>query len=141
MIDAGERAAMEETVRGAIAAALATAGEGTDVDAVLAQLGWLEMLHDQPDDAIGIVFGALGATNATASALDDGLVNRYLAADEGRGRRHPAPVRWCLPLVPLAALARQGARGLQAMPHRARRIRVLGQGRVHNQKGRLGRRR
>jgi len=74
MIDAGERAAMEETVRGAIADALATAGEGTDVDAVLAQLGWLEMLHDQPDDAIGIVFGALGATNATASALDDVLV-------------------------------------------------------------------
>src|SRR4029079_4641329 len=73
MIDAGERAAMEETVRGAIADALATAGEGTDVDAVLAQLGWLEMLHDQPDDAIGIVFGALGATNATASALDDVL--------------------------------------------------------------------
>ena len=38
---------MEETVRGAIADALATAGEGTDVDAVLAQLGWLEMLDDR----------------------------------------------------------------------------------------------
>ena len=70
MIDAGERAVMEGTVRGAIADA-ATAGE--DVDAVLGKLGWREMLHDSPDDAIGIVFGALGATNATATALDDVL--------------------------------------------------------------------
>jgi hypothetical protein len=73
MIDADERGVMEATVRGAIADALATAGDGTDIDAVLAKLGWLEMLHDTPDDAIGIVFGALGATNATATALDDVL--------------------------------------------------------------------
>jgi hypothetical protein len=71
MIDAEERAAMEETVRGAIADALA--GEGADVDAVLAKLGWLELLHDHPDDAIDVVFGALGAANATATALDDVL--------------------------------------------------------------------
>jgi len=73
MSDADERTAMEETVRGAIADALAIAGEGADIDAVLAKLGWLEMLDERPDDAIGIVFGALGATNATASALDDVL--------------------------------------------------------------------
>jgi hypothetical protein len=75
MIDAGDRAMMEETVRGAIADALATAGEGADVDAVLARLGWLEMLEGEPGDAIAIVFGALGATNATATALDDVVVS------------------------------------------------------------------
>ena len=54
---------------------LATADERADVDAVLAQLGWLEMLDDEPADAIDIVFGALGATNATATALDDVLAS------------------------------------------------------------------
>ena len=71
MIAAGERAAMEKTVRGAIADALATAGGGADIDAVLATLGWLEMLAAEPDDAIDIVFSALGAANATAAVLDD----------------------------------------------------------------------
>jgi acyl-CoA dehydrogenase-like protein len=71
MIDAGERAVMEETVRGAIAAALATTDEGADIDAVLAKLGWLETFDDDPDDAIDIVFSALGAATATATALDD----------------------------------------------------------------------
>jgi acyl-CoA dehydrogenase-like protein len=71
MIDADERAVMQQAVRGAIADALATAGEGADIDAVLAQLGWLQMLDAEPDDAIDIVFGALGAANATATTLDD----------------------------------------------------------------------
>lgn len=71
MIDADERAVMEQTVRGAIANALATAGGGADIDAVLAKFGWLEMFDDEPDYAIGIVFCALGAANATATALDD----------------------------------------------------------------------
>jgi hypothetical protein len=71
MIDAAERAVMAETVRGAIAHALATGDASADVDAALAKLGWLEMLGDDPDDAIEIVFGALGAANATAAAIDD----------------------------------------------------------------------
>lgn len=71
MIDADERALMEETARGAIADALAAAGGEADIDAVLSKLGWLEMLRDEPGDAIGIIFGALGAANATATALDD----------------------------------------------------------------------
>jgi hypothetical protein len=68
MIDADERAAMEATVRGALGEAVAG---GADADPVLAKLGWLELLSDHPDDALGIVFGGLGATNAAASALDD----------------------------------------------------------------------
>ncbi len=71
MIDADERALMERTVRGALAEAVASGREGTDVDAVLAKLGWLDLLRDEPDDAIAIVFGALGRTNAVATALDD----------------------------------------------------------------------
>jgi len=70
VIDAEERALMEETVRGALARAVA---DGDDVDAVLAKLGWRELLRDEPDDAIAIVFGAVGRTNAVATALDDVL--------------------------------------------------------------------
>jgi len=74
MIDPDERALMEETVRSAIEGALA-ADEDADIDAVLAQLGWREMLRDEPGDAIDIVFNALGATNATATALDDVILS------------------------------------------------------------------
>jgi hypothetical protein len=70
MIDAEERASMEQTARGALLDAVASGEEG---DAVLAKLGWLELLRDEPDDAIAIVFGALGATGANATALDDVL--------------------------------------------------------------------
>jgi hypothetical protein len=67
MIEAAERAAMEETAR----AALAGADGHEAADRVLGQLGWLELLDAEPSDAIDVVFGALGATNATATALDD----------------------------------------------------------------------
>lgn len=67
MIDAAERAAMEATVRAAIAGADGVAA----VDEVLGKLGWLDMLAAEPPDAIEIVFSALGATGAMATALDD----------------------------------------------------------------------
>jgi hypothetical protein len=73
MIDDGERAAMEASVRGALTHALARRGADADLDDVLGTLGWLDLLRHQPDDALAIVFGALGATNATATALDDVL--------------------------------------------------------------------
>lgn len=71
MIDAADRALMQETVRAAIAGAEADAS----IDAVLAKLGWLELLEAEPSDAIGIVFGALGTTGRTATALDDVVVS------------------------------------------------------------------
>ncbi|HZR80935.1 MAG TPA: acyl-CoA dehydrogenase family protein [Candidatus Binatia bacterium] len=74
MIGTGERAAMDETVRGAIADALAR-GDGADVDGVLAGLAWLEILDGDRDAAIEIVFRALGAANATATPLDDVLAS------------------------------------------------------------------
>ena len=73
MIDADERASMHDAARAAIAAAQAS--HGADVDAALAKLGWREMLAEQPGDAIAVVFGALGATNAMATALDDVLLS------------------------------------------------------------------
>jgi len=72
MITPDDRAAMAETVRGAIADGVR---DGTDIDTVLAKLGWREMLADNADDAIDIVFSALGAANATATALDDLLAS------------------------------------------------------------------
>jgi len=71
MIDAAERAAMEESVR----AAIAGADGGAAIDEVLGKLGWLEMLAAEPPDAIDIVFSALGATNGMATALDDVIVS------------------------------------------------------------------
>jgi hypothetical protein len=68
MIGADERALMEQTVRAALADALES---GAEVDDVLAKLDWLELLRDEPDDAVAVVFGALGATNAMSTALDD----------------------------------------------------------------------
>jgi len=75
VIEAGERAAMEKTLRAALGDSLANAGARADADsdAVLAKLGWRELLAEEPGDAIAVVFSALGATNATASALDDVL--------------------------------------------------------------------
>ena len=40
-----------------------------------ARLGWPEMLEAEPRDAVAILFTELGATNATATVLDDVVVN------------------------------------------------------------------
>jgi hypothetical protein len=66
-MDAADRHLIADTVRAAIDGA-STRG---DVDPVLAGIGWLEMLAAEPRDAVEIVFTALGAANASATALDD----------------------------------------------------------------------
>lgn len=71
MIDAAERALLEESVRTAFARA--SGGEGGSIDSALAELGWLDLLRDEPSDAVAVVFRELGATNTTATALDDVL--------------------------------------------------------------------
>jgi hypothetical protein len=63
-MDQSERALLAETVRDALAGA-------DDGDAVLAKLGWLDLLAAEPDIAIDVVFRALGETSASSSALDD----------------------------------------------------------------------
>jgi hypothetical protein len=70
-MDAAERELLHSTVRVALAGATETAA----ADAVLADLGWLEMLRAEPRDAVDIVFRSLGSTNAAASALDDVVVS------------------------------------------------------------------
>lgn len=69
MIEAADRALMEESVRAALAGARGSAA----VDAALAELGWLEMLAAEPSDAIEVVFRGLGAAGCAATALDDVL--------------------------------------------------------------------
>jgi hypothetical protein len=56
VIEAGDRELLEETVR----SALADAEPGVPVDGLLAELDWLDLLAAEPDDAIEIVFAALG---------------------------------------------------------------------------------
>jgi hypothetical protein len=82
VIDAAERALLEQTVRDALARAATVAGGGGAVDDVLAQLGWRELLAAEPRAALEIVFGALGSAHARATALDD-----VLAAALGREPR------------------------------------------------------
>jgi hypothetical protein len=70
-MDAAERALLRQTIGSAVAEATARAVGDTVVDGALAQLGWREMLHTEPRDAVEIVFEVLGQVNATATALDD----------------------------------------------------------------------
>lgn len=65
-MDAAERALLQSTVRRALT-------EDANADASLAEVGWLEMLDAEARDAIAIVFEAMGATNASTTALDDVL--------------------------------------------------------------------
>jgi hypothetical protein len=131
VIGVDERAAMEETVRAALADALA-ADAGADADVVLARLGWREMLADEPGDAIAVVFRSLGATNAAATALDD-----VLASALGHKPRSDLAVL----LPPFAAWDASGAEGLataraasagellvagRALPSSAVEVRALG---------------
>jgi hypothetical protein len=64
-MDAAERDLLRDTIRAALN------DSENRADGILAELGWLEMLAAEPRDAIDIVFDALGATNSTATALDD----------------------------------------------------------------------
>ena len=58
-----ERSLLEETIRAALAE-----GDGS-ADAALDGLGWLEMLDAEADDAIAVVFEALGAETSIDKVL------------------------------------------------------------------------
>jgi hypothetical protein len=121
-MDAAERTLLEETVRDAVAGAAATGGAGP-VDAVLADLGWLEMLDAEPRDAVEIVFTALGAANASAGVLDDVLATALGVA--------PRPDLAVL-LPPFGAWDAPGAAGglLTARAATASDVLVAGDGRA-----------
>lgn len=92
-MDAAERALLEEALR----KALTTNGPSTEPDAALAELGWAEMLTEEPGTAIPLVFRLLGETGAQAPVLNDVVL---LAAGRPLGDTPPLPyaggawVRW-----------------------------------------------
>jgi hypothetical protein len=71
-MDAAERALLAATVRDAVTAA---GDDPRKVDAALFDVGWFDMLAAVTRDATTVVFGALGATNAPSSVLDDVIVS------------------------------------------------------------------
>jgi hypothetical protein len=80
-MEQAERALLTQAVRDALTAV--PNGKPDDVDRVLADVGWLDMLDAEPRDALDIVFRSLGAANVAATALDD-VVARALGV-------HPRP--------------------------------------------------
>jgi hypothetical protein len=72
-MEAAEREVLDAAVGDAIRREAAKGGAA--VDEALMGLGWLEMLHAEPRDAIDCVFRSLGANAAVASVLDDVVVS------------------------------------------------------------------
>jgi hypothetical protein len=60
-----------------------TAASGQQLDAALAELGWLEMLDEMPEAAVPLVFRLLGETGAHAPVLNDVVLRA--AGREGGG--------------------------------------------------------
>lgn len=65
-MDATSIALLEDTLRKTMASS-----SGAALDQALADLGWAEMLSEDPDVAIPLVFRLLGETGAHASVLND----------------------------------------------------------------------
>ena len=65
-----------------------TTASGQRLDAVLADLGWLEMLDEMPDAAVPLVFRLLGETGAHAPVLNDVVLR---AAGREAGGTVPLP--------------------------------------------------
>lgn len=60
-----------------------TTVSGQQLDAALAELGWLEMLNEMPEFAVPLVFRLLGETGAHAPVLNDVVL--HAAGREGGG--------------------------------------------------------
>jgi Acyl-CoA dehydrogenase, C-terminal domain len=60
-----------------------TTASGQQLDAALAELGWLEMLDEMPEAAVPLVFQLLGETGAHAPVLNDVVLRA--AGREGGG--------------------------------------------------------
>jgi hypothetical protein len=60
-----------------------TTASGRQLDAALAELGWLEMLDEMPEAAVPLVFRLLGETGAQAPVLNDVVLRA--AGREGGG--------------------------------------------------------
>jgi hypothetical protein len=87
-MDAGERRLFEQAVQRATGS-----HTGPELDAALVELGWRDALDQDPRTAIAVLFEQLGATNATASALDD-VVRAALGLDDDAPVVLPAVGEW-----------------------------------------------
>jgi hypothetical protein len=83
-VDAAERALLEEALR----KTLTTHTPGAEADTALAELGWAEMLAQEPGTAIPLVFRLLGETGTQAPVLNDVVLR---AADRPLGGTPPLP--------------------------------------------------
>lgn len=91
-MDDGELGMLADTLEKSMTSA--TAAGTPNVEDVLAELGWQEMLAEIPDEATGLVFRLLGETGAHA-----GVINDVVLAADGRtpGGTIPLPYtggRW-----------------------------------------------
>ncbi|MFG2780607.1 acyl-CoA dehydrogenase family protein [Streptomyces prunicolor] len=82
-MDAAERDLLAETLRKTM-----TAASGQALDAALADLGWAELLAEQPDMAVPLTFRLLGETGTHAPLLNDVLLS---AAGRTVGGTLPLP--------------------------------------------------
>ena len=82
-MDAAEEHLLAETLRKTM-----TAASGQALDAALADLGWAELLAEQPDIAVPLTFRLLGETGAHAPLLNDVLLS---AAGRPAGGTLPLP--------------------------------------------------
>ncbi|MFJ9376394.1 acyl-CoA dehydrogenase family protein [Streptomyces sp. NPDC101455] len=82
-MDAAEEHLLAETLRKAM-----TAASGQALDATLSDLGWAELLAEQPDIAVPLTFRLLGETGAHAPLLNDVLLR---AAERPVGDMLPLP--------------------------------------------------
>jgi hypothetical protein len=93
-VDDSERQLLEETLRKAMTPAT---GDGTALDSILTELGWPEMLAEEPATAIRAVFRTLGETGSHAPVINDVMLH---AAGRQIGGTLPLPyagglwVRW-----------------------------------------------
>jgi hypothetical protein len=69
-VDAEERELLAEALRGT----MADAQPGAALDAALADLGWADLLAEEAETAIPLVFSLLGETGAHAPVLNDVLL-------------------------------------------------------------------
>ncbi|TDH57406.1 acyl-CoA dehydrogenase [Mycobacterium eburneum] len=77
-MDATSIALLEDTLRKTM-----TSHSGAALDRSLAELGWAEMLSEDPDLAIPLVFRLLGETGAHASVLNDVILETIGALPGG----------------------------------------------------------
>jgi hypothetical protein len=83
-MDAAERELLEEALR----KTMTTSAPGAELNAALADLGWAEMLTEEPDTAVPLVFRLLGETGAQAPVLNDVVL---LASGRPLGGTPPLP--------------------------------------------------